>query len=137
VKAMGSGVSPKELALIRKTLKANRGCSIEMNRGPDGERGVRLTSSQAHTTTRQGRPAMTPARKERHAEPEDHHPLRHISEGDTAADQDATDRDGAHTEALTRGYGGRFIGESPPRNRALTGIPPRTSVGVSPLLGVD
>ena len=32
----GAGVSRKELALIRKTLKANPGCSLVVNRGPAG-----------------------------------------------------------------------------------------------------
>ena len=42
MKATGAGVSQKELALIRKTLKANPGCSVVMDRGSDGERRVRL-----------------------------------------------------------------------------------------------
>jgi hypothetical protein len=42
MKATGAGVTRKELALIRKTLKANPGCSIVMDRGADGERRVRL-----------------------------------------------------------------------------------------------
>jgi hypothetical protein len=42
MKATATGVSRKELALIRKTLKANPGCVIRMDRGPDGERRVRL-----------------------------------------------------------------------------------------------
>jgi hypothetical protein len=42
MKATSAGVSRKELALITKTLKANPGCVIRTERGPDGERRVRL-----------------------------------------------------------------------------------------------
>jgi hypothetical protein len=42
MKATGAGASRKELALIRKALKADPGCSIVMDRGPDGVRRVRL-----------------------------------------------------------------------------------------------
>ena len=51
MKATSSGVSQKEVALIRKTLKANPGCSIVMHRGPDGERRVRLRRTPEAPTT--------------------------------------------------------------------------------------
>jgi hypothetical protein len=51
MKVTSAGVSRKELALVRKTLKANPGCSVVVNRGPDGERRVRLRrGSEAPTT---------------------------------------------------------------------------------------
>ena len=63
MKAAGTGVSRKELALIRKTLKANPGCwcSIVMNRGPDGERRGRLR----HRTDRAAELARLKARARR------------------------------------------------------------------------
>lgn len=42
MKATGAGVSRKELALTRKTLKAGPGCSIRTTRKADGERRVHL-----------------------------------------------------------------------------------------------
>ena len=42
MKALGGGVTPKTLALIKKTLKQNPGCSLHMSRGPDGERRIEL-----------------------------------------------------------------------------------------------
>ena len=61
MKAAGTGVSRKELAMIRKTLKANPGCSIVMNRGPDGERRGRLR----HRTDRAAELARLKARARR------------------------------------------------------------------------
>jgi hypothetical protein len=42
MKAAVNGVSRKELALVKKTLKRHPGCSIRMTRGADGEPKVQL-----------------------------------------------------------------------------------------------
>jgi hypothetical protein len=57
----GAGVSPKELALIRKTLRADPGTAVVIDRGPDGERRVRLR----HGTDRAAQLARLKARARR------------------------------------------------------------------------
>jgi hypothetical protein len=61
MKATCSGVSRKELALIRKTLKAHPRCVIRMDRGPDRDRRVRL----CHGTGRAAELARLKARARR------------------------------------------------------------------------